>query len=621
MSLAILAPKTTGLADNQSYLPSLIQGEFVSNFTGYSAISVLDRQRLDDQYTELLSGYYDENAKAGLDLGRLTPTTHIMGGTITRTATGYQLQIQITKTADKMTAASYSGTFTFVELDNLIGIRRASLELLQKMGVTLTALAKGELTKAAETNRVNAQTALARGVSAKTEVEALSYYFQAAAFDPSLLEASNRSSILNANITSGNIGDNVRNDIQWRKDWIKRLTETEQYFSNFNRTESLPYTLFYTNEIEQGKINYQNETVTLSVDTNLHGSRIWAAAVEKALQAVYDGLDATKRKDAWELAAWPKQGVTNLNPFTKRSKDFSVVIELLNNRNEVIGRQTLQADGSWEFNLSRRPTVTVSEDDRKTLSFTNVDANKITDNLTIRFVSVNGVNAETAARNGVLQIKTLSRGQWDLYSNYEINNCEIKDGVIIKYNGKGGAIVIDNNIWGEPGSAMSIGNNAFYGNQLTSVTIGNSITSIGQSAFAINQLTSVTIGNNVTSIGQSAFASNKLSSVTIGNSVTSIGNLAFTINQLTSIIIPNSVTSIGNNAFANNQLTSVIIPNSVTSIGSGAFLNNQLTSITIGANVKIGANAFNKGFAEFYGEKGMKAGVYTYNGNWNYKAP
>ena len=74
-SLAILAPKTSGLPDNLSYLPALIQGEFVSNFTGYSAISVLDRQRLDDQYSELLSGYYDENAKAGLDLGKLTPTT------------------------------------------------------------------------------------------------------------------------------------------------------------------------------------------------------------------------------------------------------------------------------------------------------------------------------------------------------------------------------------------------------------------------------------------------------------------------------------------------------------------------------------------------------------------
>jgi len=88
MSLAILAPKATGLEQNQNYLPALVQGEFVSNISGFSAISVLDRERLDEQYAELLSGYYDDNAEAGLDLGHLTPTTHIMGGNITKTATG-----------------------------------------------------------------------------------------------------------------------------------------------------------------------------------------------------------------------------------------------------------------------------------------------------------------------------------------------------------------------------------------------------------------------------------------------------------------------------------------------------------------------------------------------------
>ena len=91
MSIAILAPKATGLAEDQSYLPALMQGEFVSNFKGYSAIDVLDRVQLDNQYAELLSGYYEDDAEAGKDLGHLTPTDYILGGTIIKTNSGYAM--------------------------------------------------------------------------------------------------------------------------------------------------------------------------------------------------------------------------------------------------------------------------------------------------------------------------------------------------------------------------------------------------------------------------------------------------------------------------------------------------------------------------------------------------
>ncbi|MDR2732378.1 MAG: hypothetical protein LBB36_04080, partial [Fibromonadaceae bacterium] len=328
-SIAIYAPQATGLAENQSHLPTVAQAEFVSNFSSHSSLSVLDWERIGDIYDKLSSGVYKEQ-----DLGDIEHTTYIMTGKITKTPAGYHLQMNITKTADKMTVASYSGNLSYWDLDNRTGIRRASLELLQSMGVTLTEKAKGELAGTAGENYVNAQNAFAKGFTAErqgTEVAALSYYFQAAAYDPSMMEAVSRSSILNANIASGNIGDNVRNDIQWRKDWVDRLTETEQFFDNFNKMESMPYTLFYLNDIKQGKINYQNETVTISTETYLYGSGIWTISIERALQAIYDGLDATERKDVWELGRWPQRGVTDLKTFEKKHHNFSVVFELVNN--------------------------------------------------------------------------------------------------------------------------------------------------------------------------------------------------------------------------------------------------------------------------------------------------
>jgi hypothetical protein len=140
-----------------------------------------------------------------------------------------------------------------------------------------------------------------------------------------------------------------------------------------------------------------------------------------------------------------------------------------------------------------------------------------------------------------------------------------------------------------PSSVDSIGNEAFYQNNLISVTFSepSSVTIIRYNAFRQNQLTSVTIPPSVTSIGNSAFWGNQLKSVTIPSSVTSIGQGAFRENQLTSVTFsePSSVTSIGNSAFEKNQLTSVIIPPSVTSIGQGAFINNNLTSVIIPSSV------------------------------------
>ena len=532
MSLAILPPQAAGLEENQNYLPALVQGEFVSNFSSYSAISVLDRQRLDDQYAEIFSGYYDDDAAEGMDLGHLTPTTHIMGGNITRTETGYALQIQITKSADKMTAASYSGTFSFAELDNLTGIRQASLDLLQKIGVTLTAQAQGELSGAAAEYHINANTALARGITAQrqgTEVAALSYYFQAVAFDPSLAEAINRSSILSANISSGNIGDDVRNDIQWRRDWVARLTDAEESFIQMLNVSSPPYRLFYSTGIQRGNINYNTESIDLSIQINMRANGLWIRSIQRAYQTVYDGLNATNRKNNWGLGNWPRQGLTRNDPFSSQY-DISIVFELLNEQNIVIGRQSVSL--TLSFNISQsgeRLTSNYNEDSLRTINFNAVKANDITDNLMIRVASVNGTTPE----NAQFQITALSSSTWDLYRKgaSSLSVIKIENGVVKGFNGYNSAteLVLLGEIWGDSTGITSIGEDSFsgfhdgyttiYRNQLTSVIIDNGIKSIGAWAFSHGQVTNVTIGNGVTSVGHCAFLSCPISTVKIGANV------------------------------------------------------------------------------------------------------
>ena len=228
------------------------------------------------------------------------------------------------------------------------------------------------------------------------------------------------------------------------------------------------------------------------------------------------------------------------------------------------------------------------------------------------------------------------------FGNREANSLYYADNLYL--NGvlfTGGDIVLD--------TVTSIGAGVFYGQAITSVTIGNQVTSIGEYAFySCDSLTEITIPNSVTSIGDYAFGNcTSLTTILLGNDLTEIGYNAFSntpwltdirnnhngqaqssdgtktymikapntnitsydltgvdviaggafwsYTRLTSITIPDSVISIGESAFYRcSSLASVTIENSVTSIGNSAFeFCSSLTSITIPESVtSMGESAF-----------------------------
>lgn len=170
-----------------------------------------------------------------------------------------------------------------------------------------------------------------------------------------------------------------------------------------------------------------------------------------------------------------------------------------------------------------------------------------------------------------------------------------------------GDIEIPAEIDGYPVTA--IGDNAFRGSSIASVTIPDSVISIGEDAFRnCYSLASVTIPDSVISIGEEAFRNcHSLVSVTISAGVAQIGadaflycvsledihvasanryyasldGVLFDADQKTlichpagragSYVIPPGTTAIGARAFSGHALQEVAIPCTVTHIGEAAF--------------------------------------------------
>lgn len=146
-----------------------------------------------------------------------------------------------------------------------------------------------------------------------------------------------------------------------------------------------------------------------------------------------------------------------------------------------------------------------------------------------------------------------------------------------------------------PNTITTIGDSAFYGNEINNIVLPSSITSIGNYAFAYNRSTQLSLPEHLNSMGNNAFSNNKISDIVIPNSLSTIPNSAFAYNSSNSVTIPNSVTQIGDFAFDSLSATNVVIPDSVVKIGTGSFQDNdKLTSLYISNKLtEISESAFN----------------------------
>jgi len=110
----------------------------------------------------------------------------------------------------------------------------------------------------------------------------------------------------------------------------------------------------------------------------------------------------------WELD-WPAKSINNPSPFTQTKNSTStVVVEIINSEGKSIGRQTVKSPYGFE---SRAAVITPLWQWEGDIVFTAVNANLITDKLTIKITSIDGIAAENASKQKNISVMPLT--EWE----------------------------------------------------------------------------------------------------------------------------------------------------------------------------------------------------------------
>jgi hypothetical protein len=400
--IAVLVPNYQNFNENEdSWLPVFTQGILTNNFNKYSAMTVLDRQNMDkilDEQKLSLSGNFSDDDF--IRIGNLTNAQYILSGTIFKIAGNEcSLQLAVSDAETSVRKASYTVNCRINELKKTTILQDASYELLTQMGVQLTHEGKQALYDSNNASFVESETALSQGIVAEkngTTIAALSYYYNANYYDPSSSEAVSRLNVLSSTVSNGNIRETARNDIELRRAWRALMDESEAFFRDHP-----PFELVYQTSLEQTGIDYDNETIDLTIRIAL-----CPTTGLKALQNILDGLAATGKKDEWGFKDWP----LSANSDTFMSKDFggfTISASLLNEANEVIANRRYRVqENPLSVNTDNGALRLILESRQFTWHFPPISVNDITDTVTVKIDSINGIPAETASANGYMRIIT-----------------------------------------------------------------------------------------------------------------------------------------------------------------------------------------------------------------------
>lgn len=293
LSIEVVAPKVTGNAtDEQKWFPAFAANMIHDDMEKYSAIKMIDGTNIEAQMDiddrNMNSGLFESSG--GMDYQSAENTLFIE---LTITPASYNLSVRVNK--GNTTKASHNKNYSVQDMNSGLALKKATADLLEQLGVKLTQSGKQSLLAVAqshgsiEAQKLNAQAELAEKNG--DNITALTYLVKAKKNDAKLKRTSTAIENLSSKVADGNIGEQVRNQIQLRKDFIKLLDETEAYLAS-----GCPF-IAVQSKFGLGQIDYTKET--MDVETS------WFAAplpdVYKIVKSIKDSFETMPDHSNWGI--------------------------------------------------------------------------------------------------------------------------------------------------------------------------------------------------------------------------------------------------------------------------------------------------------------------------------
>lgn len=335
LTLAVLLPRGRAaggkdLPENEQWLLSFVQGNLTADFSRYSAMEIIDRQTisqvLEEQNLSLSQNSGDKNTI--IKIGNITNAQFLLTGTLEKmNANDFSLQLSIVNAETAVIQASHVAAVSIAELRSLKPIREASIDLLKRMGVELTAEGV-EAIRSVALPEAQGAIALAQGIAAGDEnpVEKLIYLTNAVAFDSRQLEAIELLASTETDMSRMGTGAALQNDAEQQKQFLAMLNQFEDHYKNHP-----PFELaFVPKTVQAGETDYARHEATVKFSVTLRES-VEFDTMKKVLKIILDDLKKTGNKEKWGFKDWPG----NAELFNEKQQ-YRITAELLDDNGKVL---------------------------------------------------------------------------------------------------------------------------------------------------------------------------------------------------------------------------------------------------------------------------------------------